>query len=97
MKLYRFNYGNEILECHILKETKKAFVYRLPNSEEDCTVLKKHLDAPTGWASKTIVATSREKLIESGISVVDSNIEFYKKTIKRLQEEKNSILKLLNK
>ena len=97
MKLYRFNYCNEIIECKVVKETKRTVVYYHPLSEMQWKVLKKELDAPIGFTSRNVVATSREKLFEASFLVVDSNIEYHEKEIKRLQEEKNSILKLLNK
>ena len=97
MKLYKFKYRNEIEECEVVKETNKTFVYCEPNNQVTWTALKKDLNAPIGAGSHKIVATSIEKLIEAGVLIVESNIEFHKNQIERLKEEKNNILKLSNK
>lgn len=89
MKLYKFNFRNEIIECEVVKETKKTFMYQKPNSQVIWTALKKDLNAPNYSGSHKIVATSREKLIEAGVLVVDSDIKFHEKQIVRLQEEKH--------
>ena len=96
MKLYRFNFRMEIMECEIVKETKRTYIYHLPYSEVNFTILKKDLDAPNGITPRNIVATSREKLIEVGVLVANDNIAFHKKQMEKLQEEKNNILKLSN-
>ena len=97
MKLYKFNYHNEIEECEVVKETKKTFVYCHPNREERWTVFKNSLDKPMNYTSRNVVATSREKLIENGLLTVNESIAFYTKQLHRLQEERNNILKLSNK
>lgn len=96
MKLYKFNYNNEIMECEIVKETKRTYVYNLPYSKIDFTILKKELDAPIGARYRDVVATSREKLIEISLLIVDVNIEFYRNKIERLKEEKRSINEYLS-
>ena len=97
MKLYKFNYHNEIEECEVVKETKRTYIYHLPYSKIDFTILKKELDAPIGARSRDVVATSREKLIEISLLIVDVNIAFHTKELYELQEERNNILKLSNK
>ena len=78
---------NKIIECEVVKETNKTYVYRWFNATVNWTVRKKNVDAPQEDFTRNI-ATSRENLIKATIESLDYQIRNYQVRIDRLQQQK---------
>lgn len=78
---------NKIIECEVVKETNKTYVYRWFNATVNWTVKKKNVNAPREDFTKNI-ATSRENLIKATIESINYQIRNYQVRIDRLQQQK---------
>lgn len=74
MKLYKLDYDYKVIECEVIKETAKTFVYTLPNQIEGNTVRKTAVDKLTSGSIYSQVATSKESLKAIIIHKVDDEI-----------------------
>ena len=78
---------NKIIECEVVKETNKTYVYRWFNATVNWTVKKKDVDAPQEDFTRNI-ATSRENLVKAINQSIDYHIRIYQVRIDRLQQQK---------
>ena len=89
MKLYKLDYNYKVIECDVIKETGKTFVYVLPNEIEGNTVRKVNIDKLTSGSLYSQVATSKELLKSILIQKVDDEILTAQKRLNAWKELEN--------
>lgn len=95
MKLYKLNYRNEIVELNVLKETDKTYVYTYPNKITGNTIRKKEVDVCTGKPYYHQIATTKAKLLQIAMEIIDDDITSAKKHVESLTELKTEVSQLV--
>lgn len=94
MKLYKLDYDYKVIECEVIKETAKTFVYTLPNQIEGNTVRKTAVDKLTSGSIYSQVATSKESLKAILIHKVNDEILTAQKRVDAWIELENKFVNL---
>ena len=94
MKLYKLDYDYKVIECEVIKETAKTFVYTLPGQIVGNTIRKTVVDKLTSGSIYSQVATSKESLKSILIQAVENEIEAAQKRVDAWKELENKFDKL---
>lgn len=94
MKLYKLDYDYKVIECEIIKETPKTYVYTLPGQIEGNTVRKIHIDKLMSGSLYSQVASSKESLKALLMEKVEDEILTAQKRVDAWKELENKFNKL---